>query len=59
MVSANPYNRYICFQIRRLRYMETMFDTLLQLPLFQGLCHEDFTNTLIPQHYYKIFFLST
>ena len=44
MVSANPYNRYICFQIRRLRYMETMFDTLLQLPLFQGLCHEDFTN---------------
>ena len=30
MVSANPYNRYICFQIRRLRYMETMFDTLLQ-----------------------------
>ena len=46
MVSANPYNRYICFQIRRLRYMETMFDTLLQLPLFQGLCHEDFTNIL-------------
>lgn len=26
--------------------METMFDTLLQLPLFQGLCHEDFTNIL-------------
>ena len=46
MVSANPYNRYICFQIRRLRYMETMFDTLLQLPLSQGLCHEDFTNIL-------------
>lgn len=23
-----------------------MFDTLLQLPLFQGLCHEDFTNIL-------------
>ncbi|SHE92510.1 cAMP-binding domain of CRP or a regulatory subunit of cAMP-dependent protein kinases [Bacteroides faecichinchillae] len=26
--------------------METMFDTLLQLPLFQGLCHEDFTSIL-------------
>lgn len=26
--------------------METMFDTLLQLPLFQGLCHDDFTNIL-------------
>lgn len=26
--------------------MDTMFDTLLQLPLFQGLCHEDFTNIL-------------
>ena len=26
--------------------METMFDTLLQLPLFQGLCHEDFTDIL-------------
>ena len=26
--------------------METMFDTLLQLPLFQGLCQEDFTNIL-------------
>ncbi|EJX04911.1 transcription regulator, CRP family [gut metagenome] len=26
--------------------METMFDTLLQLPLFQGLCHEDFTKIL-------------
>ncbi|WP_294627406.1 Crp/Fnr family transcriptional regulator [uncultured Bacteroides sp.] len=26
--------------------METMFDTLLQLPLFQGLCNEDFTNIL-------------
>ena len=26
--------------------MNTMFDTLLQLPLFQGLCHEDFTNIL-------------
>jgi len=23
-----------------------MYDTLLQLPLFQGLCHEDFTNIL-------------
>jgi CRP-like cAMP-binding protein len=23
-----------------------MFDTLLQLPLFQGLCHEDFTSIL-------------
>lgn len=26
--------------------MDTMYDTLLQLPLFQGLCHEDFTNIL-------------
>ncbi len=26
--------------------METMFDTLLQLPLFQGLAQEDFTNIL-------------
>ncbi|WP_455590937.1 Crp/Fnr family transcriptional regulator [Bacteroides sp.] len=26
--------------------METMFDTLLQLPLFQGLRHEDFTNII-------------
>lgn len=26
--------------------MDTMFDTLLQLPLFQGLAHEDFTNIL-------------
>lgn len=31
---------------RRIRRMKTMFDTLLQLPLFQGLCHEDFTNIL-------------
>ncbi len=26
--------------------METMYDTLLQLPLFQGLCNEDFTKIL-------------
>ena len=26
--------------------METMYDTLLQLPLFQGLAHEDFTSIL-------------
>lgn len=26
--------------------METMYDTLLQLPLFQGLCHNDFTEIL-------------
>lgn len=26
--------------------MKTMFDTLLQLPLFQGLCNEDFTSIL-------------
>ena len=26
--------------------MDTMFDTLLQLPLFQGLAHEDFTSIL-------------
>ena len=26
--------------------MNTMFDTLLELPLFQGLCHEDFTTII-------------
>ena len=26
--------------------MDSMFDTLLQLPLFQGLAQEDFTNIL-------------
>lgn len=26
--------------------MDTMYDTLLQLPLFQGLCHEDFSQIL-------------
>ncbi|MDR0893634.1 MAG: Crp/Fnr family transcriptional regulator, partial [Mediterranea sp.] len=26
--------------------MNTMFETLLQLPLFQGMCHEDFTIIL-------------
>ena len=26
--------------------MNTMFDTLLQLPLFQGLCHEDLTSII-------------
>lgn len=35
--------------------METMFDTLLQLPLFQGLCHEDFTSILdkVKLHFIK------
>lgn len=35
--------------------METMFDTLLQLPLFQGLCHEDFTSILdkVKLHFVK------
>lgn len=35
--------------------METMFSTLLQLPLFQGLCHEDFTNILdkVKLHFMK------
>lgn len=35
--------------------METMFDTLLQLPLFQGLCHEDFTCILdkVKLHFIK------
>lgn len=35
--------------------METMFDTLLQLPLFQGLCQEDFTNILdkVKLHFIK------
>lgn len=30
----------------RKQYMDTMFDTLLQLPLFQGLAQEDFTCIL-------------
>ena len=32
-----------------------MFDTLLQLPLFQGLCHEDFTSILdkVKLHFIK------
>ena len=46
MVTASFDYSYICLKFRRLHYMETMFDTLLQLPLFQGLCHEDFTNIL-------------
>lgn len=35
--------------------METMFDTLLQLPLFQGLCREDFTSILdkVKLHFIK------
>lgn len=35
--------------------METMFDTLLQLPLFQGLCQEDFTSILdkVKLHFIK------
>ena len=35
--------------------METMFDTLLQLPLFQGLCNEDFTSNLekVKLHFIK------
>lgn len=35
--------------------MESMFDTLLQLPLFQGLCHEDFTSILdkVKLHFVK------
>ena len=35
--------------------METMFDTLLQLPLFQGLCNEDFTSILekVKLHFIK------
>jgi CRP-like cAMP-binding protein len=36
---------FVC-KNRKIRCMETMYDTLLQLPLFQGLCHEDFTNIL-------------
>ena len=46
MVTASFDYSYICLKFSRLHYMETMFDTLLQLPLFQGLCHEDFTNIL-------------
>ena len=30
-----------------------MFDTLLQLPLFQGLCHEDFTSILDKATFYQ------
>ena len=32
-----------------------MFDTLLQLPLFQGLCNEDFTSILekVKLHFIK------
>lgn len=35
--------------------MGTMFDTLLQLPLFQGLCREDFTSILdkVKLHFIK------
>ena len=35
--------------------METMFDTLLKLPLFQGLCHEDITSILdkVKLHFIK------
>lgn len=35
--------------------METMFDTLLQLPLFQGLCPNDFANILdkVKLHFIK------
>lgn len=38
-----------------MQHMETMFDTLLQLPLFQGLCHEDFTSILekVKLHFVK------
>lgn len=46
MMTASFDYGYICLKFRRLCCMETMFDTLLQLPLFQGLCHEDFTNIL-------------
>lgn len=36
--------------------MDTMFDTLLQLPLFQGLTKEDFTNILgkVKLHFTKV-----
>ena len=36
--------------------METMYDTLLQLPLFQGLCHNDFTEILekVKIHFAKL-----
>ena len=32
-----------------------MYDTLLQLPLFQGLCHEDFSKILekVKLHFLK------
>lgn len=49
------YYPYFCTIKKRLQHMETMFDTLLQLPLFQGLCHEDFTNILdkVKLHFVK------
>ncbi|ERI81065.1 cyclic nucleotide-binding domain protein [Bacteroides pyogenes F0041] len=38
-----------------MQFMETMFDTLLQLPLFQGLCRQDFTQILdkVKLHFVK------
>ena len=46
MITASSDYNYICFKLEDYTCMETMFNTLLQLPLFQGLCHEDFTNIL-------------
>lgn len=46
MITVSSDYNYICFKLEDYTCMETMFNTLLQLPLFQGLCHEDFTNIL-------------
>ena len=55
MLTAVLYYEQICTINKRLQHMETMFDTLLQLPLFQGLCHEDFTSILdkVKLHFIK------
>lgn len=55
ITTSIAYYPYFCTIKKRLQHMETMFDTLLQLPLFQGLCHEDFTNILdkVKLHFVK------
>lgn len=46
MLTAHPDYAYFCLKIEETTIMNTMFDTILQLPLFQGLAQEDFTNIL-------------
>lgn len=40
------YNTYICSQKQKIDNMTTMYDTLLQLPLFQGINRGDLTEIL-------------